>query len=241
MQARWLGWAGVEIEARGGAVVIDPLKEPDAMYAALGDAASDAPLPDVVAPSRAGTAVAGLLTHLHRDHADADALRAALAPGAPVLEPPPTSGDGLEDLGLAQADAELSSSGLQRRCIAAWETVEISPFSLTALPAVDGSGDPQVAWLVEAEGCRILHLGDTLFHGLVADGIAARAIRRRLRSDQRASDRFPAPAARESASRGDGSRASGDRRRSTRRTDRRFRSIANSSEARWPASCATLV
>jgi L-ascorbate metabolism protein UlaG (beta-lactamase superfamily) len=36
---------------------------------------------------------------------------------------------------------------------------------LTALPASDGLGDPQVAWLVEAEGARILHLGDTMFHG----------------------------------------------------------------------------
>ena len=36
---------------------------------------------------------------------------------------------------------------------------------LTALPAVDGLGDPQVAWLVEADGLRVLHLGDTVFHG----------------------------------------------------------------------------
>jgi L-ascorbate metabolism protein UlaG (beta-lactamase superfamily) len=26
-------------------------------------------------------------------------------------------------------------------------------------------GDPQVAWLVEADGVRVLHLGDTMFHG----------------------------------------------------------------------------
>ena len=30
---------------------------------------------------------------------------------------------------------------------------------------MDGLGDPQVAWLVEADGQRILHLGDTIFHG----------------------------------------------------------------------------
>ena len=36
---------------------------------------------------------------------------------------------------------------------------------LTALPAVDGLGDPQVSWLVEADGRRALHLGDTVFHG----------------------------------------------------------------------------
>ena len=39
------------------------------------------------------------------------------------------------------------------------------PFRLTALPAVDGTGDPQVSWLIEAGGRRVLHLGDTMFHG----------------------------------------------------------------------------
>ena len=44
-------------------------------------------------------------------------------------------------------------------------SVTAGPFTLTALPAVDGVGDPQVAWLVEAGGVRVLHLGDTMFHG----------------------------------------------------------------------------
>ena len=46
-----------------------------------------------------------------------------------------------------------------------WERAEVGPFTITALPAVDGLGDPQVSWLVEADGQRILHLGDTIFHG----------------------------------------------------------------------------
>ena len=33
------------------------------------------------------------------------------------------------------------------------------------MPASDGFGDPQVSWVVEADGTRILHAGDTLFHG----------------------------------------------------------------------------
>ena len=39
------------------------------------------------------------------------------------------------------------------------------PFAVTAVPAVDGFGDPQVSWVVAADGERILHGGDTLFHG----------------------------------------------------------------------------
>jgi L-ascorbate metabolism protein UlaG (beta-lactamase superfamily) len=74
MQITWLGWAGVEIAAQGERVVIDPLADPRAVFAWLGERADAVLLPEVVAP-RPG-AIAGLVTHLHRDHADADALTA---------------------------------------------------------------------------------------------------------------------------------------------------------------------
>jgi len=39
--------------------------------------------------------------------------------------------------------------------------------ALTANTAArcDGLGDPQISWVVEAEGKRVIHLGDTMFHG----------------------------------------------------------------------------
>ena len=164
MRLTWLGWAGAELEAGGATVVVDPLQDAGAVFAALGEQAAGTPLPHVVAPS-AGRALAGLVTHLHRDHADAAALTAALAPGAPVLEPPAGGGVALEELALAQADHELTVAGLDRRRVAPWESVTAGPFTRTALPASDVVGDPQVAWLVAAGGVRVLHLGDTMFHG----------------------------------------------------------------------------
>jgi L-ascorbate metabolism protein UlaG (beta-lactamase superfamily) len=163
MQIRWLGWAGLEIEARGERVVIDPLQNAGAVFAWLGDRLATIPLP-VVVPAQPG-AVAGLLTHLHRDHADADALGAAVASGAPVHEPLDYGGEGLERLALLQADQELTTAGLNRRPTPPWTSVLAGPFNLTALPAVDGSGDPQVSWLIEADGKRVVHLGDTMWHG----------------------------------------------------------------------------
>ena len=164
MRLTWLGWAGAELEADGATVVIDPLQDTGAVFAPLGDQAAAMPLPRVVPPS-VGKAVAGLVTHLHRDHADASALRVALARGATLLEPLAGGGDALEELALTQAEHELAAAGLDRRHVATWESVTAGPFTLTALPASDGVGDPQVAWLIEAEGVRVLHLGDTLFHG----------------------------------------------------------------------------
>src|SRR4051812_49458729 len=140
MEIKWLGWAGVELAVDDVTLVIDPLDDATAVFAPLGPDARVA-LPDVV-PATPGEAVAGLVTHLHRDHADAAALASALAPGAPVLEPPPAGGAGQENLALAQAEHELTAAGMQRRHVEEWETVAAGPFRLTALPAADGIGDP---------------------------------------------------------------------------------------------------
>jgi L-ascorbate metabolism protein UlaG (beta-lactamase superfamily) len=161
MRVTWLGWAGVELEQDGETVVIDPLADAAATFAAFGDGARDAELPRVV-PAAPGRAVTGLVSHLHRDHADAGALEAALVSGASVHHPAPSE-EG--NLALAQADHELERADLSRREVAPWECVTAGPFTCTALPAVDGLGDPQVSWLVVAGGRRVLHLGDTVFHG----------------------------------------------------------------------------
>jgi L-ascorbate metabolism protein UlaG (beta-lactamase superfamily) len=163
MRIRWLGWAGVEVEQDGEYVVIDPLDDAKAVFAWLGERTA-AMSPPTIVPPRAG-AVAGLVTHLHRDHADAAALRDAVALGAPVLEPLGYGGARAEQLAIGQADRELSDAGLNRRASATWTSVSAGPFTLTALPAVDGTGDPQVSWLVGAGSKRVLHLGDTMFHG----------------------------------------------------------------------------
>jgi L-ascorbate metabolism protein UlaG (beta-lactamase superfamily) len=163
MRIRWLGWAGVEIEEAGEWVLVDPLADARAVFAPLGEQANGMRAPDVVAP-RSG-AVAAMVTHLHRDHADAAALSSALAHGAAVHEPRGYGGSGIEQLGIAQADAELDASGVRRIPLSAWDTSSAGAFRLTAIPAVDGTGDPQVSWLIEAGNRRVLHLGDTMFHG----------------------------------------------------------------------------
>jgi L-ascorbate metabolism protein UlaG (beta-lactamase superfamily) len=165
MKVRWLGWAGVEVEAEGATVVIDPLDDPAATFAALGERAREVEVPAVVTAEGRGSAVAGLVTHLHRDHTDAAALAETLAPDASVYEPKWPGGGDFENLGIAQANAELEQAGLRRTTAEVWQSFEAGPFTFTALPSVDGLGDAQVAWLVEADGRKVLHLGDTIFHG----------------------------------------------------------------------------
>src|SRR4051812_6922635 len=134
MQVKWLGWAGVELEHDGATLVIDPLADPAGTFAGFGDAAREVELPAVslASPDRA---VAGLASHLHRDHTDAGALAAALAGGASVHHPAATE---TTNLALAQAEYELGAAELPRRAVEAWESFTVGPFSCTALPAVDG-------------------------------------------------------------------------------------------------------
>src|SRR5690349_19027779 len=133
MRLRWLGWAGVELTADDATrLVIDPLDDVAAVFAPLGpDAKVARPM---VVPPTAGESVAGLVTHLHRDHADAAALTAALAPGAPVLEPVAGGGGKADNLSLAQAEHELAAAGLERRRMEPWESMELGAFRATALP-----------------------------------------------------------------------------------------------------------
>ena len=163
MEIRSLGWAGVEVESQGERVVIDPLGDAEAVFAPLKHRGLAVDPPAIVAP-RPGAA-AGLVTHLHRDHADAGALAAALSDYARVYEPQGYGGGPAEQAAIAQADAELTASGLSRSPTEPWTGREVGPFRFTAIPAVDGTGDPQVSWLIESDGQRIVHLGDTIFHG----------------------------------------------------------------------------
>jgi len=161
MEVRRLAWAGLEIRAAGKTAVIDFVEDFGGLHG------SDKPPPDgEIPPSPApGSVDAALLTHMHRDHADVAALELALGDGAPVLRPAAASGSGEETAFVAGTEAALAKSRLTTKLLDPWQTLAVGPFEITALPAVDGFGDPQVSWVVAAEGRRILHAGDTLFHG----------------------------------------------------------------------------
>jgi L-ascorbate metabolism protein UlaG (beta-lactamase superfamily) len=160
MKITRLAWAGLELEAAGQTAVVDLLQNAESMEPFLGR--PHTPLPG---PSRPGAASLALVTHLHQDHTDPPAIAAALAPGGVLLRPASDEGEFLEVAGTAVAEQGLADLGVTQRIVSPWETVQVGPFRATAIPAVDGFGDPQVSWIVEAGGTRILHAGDTLFHG----------------------------------------------------------------------------
>lgn len=161
MEVRRLAWAGLEIRAEGKTAVIDFVED----FAHLHD--GDEPLPDgeIPPPPLPGSVDVALLTHMHSDHADIAAVKRVLNDSAPVLRPRAATGSGEEVAFVEGTETALAESGLAAKILDPWATLEVGPFEITALPAVDGFGDPQVSWVVAAEGRRILHAGDTLFHG----------------------------------------------------------------------------
>ena len=159
MEIRRLSWAGVEISAGGENLVIDLVEDFPSLHGA------DPPTDEALPCPAAGAVAAGLLTHLHSDHADVVALTRALGPDGIVLRPEKVTGGPTEIALVERPEAALDASGLEVRVLDPWETIEVGPFAIAAIPALDGFGDPQVSWSVAAEGCCILHAGDTLFHG----------------------------------------------------------------------------
>ena len=148
MLVRRLSWAGLEIQTPAATVVVDLLGGTPALSQYAG-----APREKLLMPSaEPGTVAAAAVTHLHSDHFDVDALRHALAPDAPVLCP-------------TAAAETVREAGLNARGVEVWETVTVEDVQLTAVPAVDGFGSPQVSWVVADADHRLIHCGDTLWHG----------------------------------------------------------------------------
>jgi len=161
MRVRSLGWAGIEVEVDGVRAIVDAITGyGERMTAFVGP-----PRTELLAPH--APAELALVTHLHADHTDPAAIAAGLAGSAEglLLRPHPDNGDTKETAGTSAAEAGLIAHAVPTRFVEPWETVTRGPFTATAVPAVDGFGDPQVSWVIEASGFRIFHGGDTVFHG----------------------------------------------------------------------------
>ncbi len=158
LQVRRLGWAGIELTTDGRSLVIDLFEDRHAMAPFIEEVTGPLHPPS-------GPIDVALVTHLHADHTDAAAIGRAARPGARVLRPGPAPGTDLDRAATIMAEQGLAALDAEVEVLEPWETREAGPFQVTAVPAVDGFGDPQISWVVEAAGRRILHGGDTVFHG----------------------------------------------------------------------------
>ncbi len=137
-----LAWAGMHLKIGDASLFIDAMANPNVWEKSLGDRLVP------VEPSAENYA---LITHRHPDHFDPETVNAALG----------TSGT----LVYSAAIGPPSGVKYKLRPAAMYEPQLLGEFTATAVPAADGYGDPQVSWIVSAAGRRIIHCGDTLWHG----------------------------------------------------------------------------
>jgi L-ascorbate metabolism protein UlaG (beta-lactamase superfamily) len=160
MKLRRLGWAGIELEARGEHLLVDHMLDPGIFAAFYSDERDQ-----LVTPTPGG-ARAALVTHLHRDHTDVPAIERALSGDGVVLRPEPRSAPTeFDQIATGEAESAFHDSSLEVRACGIGDTVQTGPFSVTATFASDGLGSPQVSWLIEADEHTVFHGGDTLWHG----------------------------------------------------------------------------
>jgi L-ascorbate metabolism protein UlaG (beta-lactamase superfamily) len=142
-----LSWAGIQLVVGETTMVIDLLENTTPLKSFMGE-----PLTEIVPLAGQHCVQIALLTHLHPDHYDPVALRRCLAPAGKVVCHRAIQTKIVADKLLAQGvelEQPFSQGGV----------------TITAVAAVDGFGDPQVSWVVEGGGKKIIHCGDTLWHG----------------------------------------------------------------------------
>jgi L-ascorbate metabolism protein UlaG (beta-lactamase superfamily) len=144
VQFRRLSWAGVEVVEGGWRVLIDPLEDTLPFRAFAGP--PRAPLVPVKVDGRTWAVV----THIHRDHCDRSLL-ARLPPGHVICH--------------STVAAALNEEGLRATGVDLWSTMSVGPFQITPVPSQDWRSDDQVAWVIERDSQRIIHCGDTIWHG----------------------------------------------------------------------------
>lgn len=138
-----LDWAGIRIEHREIAVYIDAIAPQDG-----------SPMPADFESTR--RVKYGLVTHGHGDHFDIQFLRSVLGERGVVFCPRDVVGD-------------IDTRVLRVQPVGLWEPVFMprsgADVVAVAVPASDGFGVSQTSWVLRAGDKRIIHCGDTLWHG----------------------------------------------------------------------------
>ena len=143
LSAERLTWAGIKLVSGDTTVFVD----------AVGTDLWDGDAPEGLVPVTADTRRRyALITHPHNDHFDVDTLKEVLGERGYVIC-------------HESVAVYVASRGLRVIPVKDYEPVSRGGFIFTAVPAIDGFGGEQVSWVITVNDKRLLHAGDTMWHG----------------------------------------------------------------------------
>ncbi|WP_343636368.1 MBL fold metallo-hydrolase [Fluviicola sp.] len=146
MKIRKLNWAGIAVTCGDKTVLIDAVENFTPYFQILG-----APLTPLIRFSDTLKADYILLTHLHLDHFDKEVIEKCLNPGGKII---------------AYTKHEKAIAKLNRDYILLDnnETFGENGITFKAVYSLDGIGEEQTAWIVDFNGVKLFHGGDTIWH-----------------------------------------------------------------------------
>jgi len=142
-----LSWAGIRLELGDSTLLIDPW-----ISTAIWDGAWTLPVIPVDVTTKERNV---LITHMHNDHFDQALLKTLITEHGAVAC-------------VADTAAAVASRGFRTWGLGLYEPMVLGStgtWSIAPVPAEDGLGELQVAWIVTAGGRRMIHCGDTMWHG----------------------------------------------------------------------------
>ncbi|MBH5319829.1 MBL fold metallo-hydrolase [Paenibacillus sp. GSMTC-2017] len=145
MLIKKMPWAGIYVQGEDQNIVIDPLYHFPTAFGTSHE--------ELVPLDEFGPVDAVFITHHHGDHFDPEAIIRFYGDDIPVYLPQ-------DSLKLVEGSPLKQLIG-----VSLGDTIAIEGFIITAAQSVDGLGDPQVSWIVAEEGKKLIHSGDTLWHG----------------------------------------------------------------------------
>ncbi|WP_442598761.1 MBL fold metallo-hydrolase [Neobacillus sp. D3-1R] len=143
-----LSWAGIKVSLGTTSILIDPIENPKKFFQLGGN-----PKENLIKFSDLGEIAAILITHLHDDHFDPESIIETFGTDIPVY----VSYDSVKEVKKSKLTNVIG--------VGIGESLNIEELQITATWSMDGFGSEQVAWIVEGGTQKIIHCGDTLWHG----------------------------------------------------------------------------
>jgi L-ascorbate metabolism protein UlaG (beta-lactamase superfamily) len=146
MNIQKLNWAGIKLECGDKTILIDAVENFKPYYVVLGN-----PKTPIVPFADSTKADFILFTHLHLDHFDISVIEKCLKPDGKII---------------CYKKFEKTISKLNKPTVYLDndEIFQENDIIIKSVFSLDGIGEEQTAWIVEYNGTKIFHGGDTIWH-----------------------------------------------------------------------------